>query len=81
MGGCISQSQPTTATSVYISRTTQTPQIEISSSEVVSFTKQNRSGNIIERLSALEEHHKELSVTMNVLLSEIAKVKKDTLKK
>ena len=81
MGGCISQLQPTASTSVYISRTTQTPQIEISSSEVVSFTKQNRSGNIIERLSALEEHHKELSVTVTVLLSEVAKVKKDTLKK
>ena len=78
----MSQSQPTASTSVsrYISRTTQTPQIEIPSSEVVLFTKQNRSGNIIERLSSFEESQKELSVTVNVLLSEIAKVKKDTLK-
>ena len=83
MGGCMSQSQPTASTLVsrYISRTTQTPQIEIPSSEVALFTRQNRSGNIIERLSSLEESHKELSVTVNVLLSEIAKVKKDTLKK
>ena len=79
----MSQSQPTASTLVsrYISRTTQTPQIEIPSSEVALFTRQNRSGNIIERLSSLEESHKELSVTVNVLLSEIAKVKKDTLKK
>ena len=81
MGNCMSQSSPTASTSVHISRTTQTPQIEISSSEAVLFTKQNRSGNIIERLSSLEEAHEELSVTVNVLLSEIAKVKKDTLKK
>ena len=81
MGNSMSQSSPTASTSVHISRTTQTPQIEISSSEAVLFTKQNRSGNIIERLSSLEEAHEELSVTVNVLLSEIAKVKKDTLKK
>ena len=78
-------SQPTTPTPVsrYISRTTQTPQLEIpesSSSELVLFTEQNRNGNRIERVSHLEQSHKELSVTVTVLLSEVAKVKKDTLK-
>ena len=86
MEGCMSQSQPTAPTSVsrYISRSTQTPQLEISkrsSSELVLFTEQNRNGNLIERLSSLEQSHKELAVTVNVLLSEVAKVKKDTLKK
>ena len=38
-------------------------------------TKQKR------KLSSLEQSHKELAVTVNVLLSEVAKVKKDTLKK
>ena len=80
MGGCMSQ--PTGPTSVprYISRATQTPQLQRSSSEIVLFTEQNRNGNLIERLSSLEQSHKELSVTVNVLLSEIARVKKDTLK-
>ena len=67
----------------FTSRSTQTPQLEIpesSSSELVVFTEQNRSGNLIARVAHLEKSHKELSVTVNVLLSEVAKVKKDTLK-
>ena len=80
MGGCMSQPTGPTSVTRYISRSTQTPQVERSSSEIVLFTEQNRNGNLIERLSSLEQSHKELSVTLTVLLSEVAKVKKDTLK-
>ena len=78
-------SQPTTPTPVsrHISRATQTLQLiipENSSSELVAFTEHNRNGNLIERVSNLEESQKELSITVNVLLSEIARVKKETSK-
>lgn len=83
MGGCMSQPTTPTPVSRHISRATQTLQLiipENSSSELVAFTEHNRNGNLIERVSNLEESQRELSITVNVLLSEIARVKKETSK-
>ena len=79
MGSCVSQPTAPTPVSRYISRSTQTPQLEIEH-QPLTLPEQNRNGNLIERVAQLEQSHKELSVTVTVLLSEVAKVRKDTLK-
>ena len=79
MGGCVSQPTATTPVSRYISRTTQTPQLEIQH-QPLALPEQNRDGNLIARIAELEEAHKELSITVTVLLQEVAKIKKDILK-
>ena len=75
MGGCVSQPTATTP----VSRYTQTPQLEIQH-QPLALPEQNRDGNLIARIAELEEAHKELSITVTVLLQEVAKIKKDILK-
>ena len=79
MGGCVSQPTAPTPVSRYISRTTQTPQLEIEH-QPLTLPEQNRNGNLIARIAELEESHKELSITVTVLLQEVAKIKKEILK-
>ena len=69
-------------TSPSITTTTQTPLLAVSPDtiQLVRNTEQNRSGDIITRLSAVEHQIKELSVTNSVLVEEIAKIKKAQLK-
>ena len=46
----------------------------------LALPEQNRNGNLIARIAELEESHKELSITVTVLLQEVAKIKKEILK-
>ena len=65
-----------------VTNTTQTPLLAVSPDtiQLVRNTEQNRSGDIITRLSAVEHQIQELSVTNTVLVEEIAKIKKVQLK-
>ena len=65
-----------------VTNTTQTPLLAVSPDtiQLVKNTEQNRSGDIITRLSAVEHQIQELSVTNTVLVEEIAKIKKVQLK-
>ena len=62
MGGCVSQPTAPTPVSRYISRTTQTPQLEIVH-QPLALPEQNRNGNLIARIAELEESHKEQSLS------------------